>query len=233
MLTVPEKILFALATILTAVLAYGAVLRLVRIIGRGTGRPDWSVVPRRLAGVAAKTITLWPVFRARPIPSLLHAFVVWGFPYYLLVNISDVLRGYLPEFHILGRGSLGGLYRLGADLLSVAVLAGGGGAPPPRGLPRPPAPPSPAPLNLLPKPGRRSMGQLDPLDFEDQSVDQFGVARLEDLPWGGLMDAYACIMCNRCQDACPAYATGKVLSPAALEINKRYFLNQEGSRIAA
>jgi Fe-S oxidoreductase len=90
-----------------------------------------------------------------------------------------------------------------------------------------------APLNFLLKPERRSMGQLDPLDFEDQSIDQFGVARLEDLSWSGLMDAYACIMCNRCQDACPAYTTGKVLSPAALEINKRYFLNQEGSRLAA
>ncbi|MFQ5923834.1 MAG: (Fe-S)-binding protein [Anaerolineales bacterium] len=90
-----------------------------------------------------------------------------------------------------------------------------------------------APLNFLLHPERRSMGALDALDFEDESVEQFGVARLEDLSWKGLMDAYACIMCNRCQDACPAYETGKVLSPAALEINKRYFLNQEGSRLAA
>ena len=42
------------------------------------------------------------------------------------------------------------------------------------------------------------------------------------------MDAYACIMCYRCQEVCPAYNTGKVLSPAALEINKRYFLNSTG-----
>ena len=46
------------------------------------------------------------------------------------------------------------------------------------------------------------------------------------------MDAYACIMCYRCQQVCPAYNTGKVLSPAALEINKRYFLNSEGGRMA-
>ena len=46
------------------------------------------------------------------------------------------------------------------------------------------------------------------------------------------MDAYACIMCNRCQQVCPAYNTGKVLSPAALEINKRYFLNYYGAKIA-
>jgi Fe-S oxidoreductase len=46
------------------------------------------------------------------------------------------------------------------------------------------------------------------------------------------MDAYACIMCYRCQEACPAYNTGKVLSPATMEINKRYLLNAEGARLA-
>jgi Fe-S oxidoreductase len=89
-----------------------------------------------------------------------------------------------------------------------------------------------APINFLLKPERRSIGELDRLDFDDETAEQFGVERLEQLSWTGLVDAYACIMCNRCQDACPAYATGKVLSPAALEINKRYFLNQEGARLA-
>jgi Fe-S oxidoreductase len=40
-------------------------------------------------------------------------------------------------------------------------------------------------------------------------------------------------MCFRCQEVCPAYNTGKVLSPAALEINKRYYLNhEEGTKFA-
>ncbi len=42
------------------------------------------------------------------------------------------------------------------------------------------------------------------------------------------MDSYACIMCFRCQEVCPAYNTGKLLSPAALEINKRYNFNYGG-----
>ena len=54
---------------------------------------------------------------------------------------------------------------------------------------------------------------------------QLGAKRLEDLGWPRLLDAYACIQCNRCQDVCPATATGKSLSPAALEINKRMELN--------
>jgi Fe-S oxidoreductase len=90
-----------------------------------------------------------------------------------------------------------------------------------------------APINYLIRPERRSPGELEALDFEDESIEQFGATRLEDLAWNSLVDAYACIMCNRCQDACPAYNTGKVLSPAALEINKRYFINQEAKALAA
>jgi Fe-S oxidoreductase len=89
-----------------------------------------------------------------------------------------------------------------------------------------------APLNFLLKPPRRSIGELSRLDFDDQGIESFGVTRLEDLGWEQLMDAYACIMCYRCQQVCPAYNTGKVLSPAALEINKRYFLNYFGATIA-
>lgn len=89
-----------------------------------------------------------------------------------------------------------------------------------------------APLNFLLKPTRRSIGELSRVDFDDESIEVFGATRLEDLGWEQLMDAYACIMCYRCQEVCPAYNTGKVLSPAALEINKRYFLNQEGKQIA-
>lgn len=89
-----------------------------------------------------------------------------------------------------------------------------------------------APLNFLIKPERRSIGQLDALDFDDESIEQFGATRLEDLSWDLLLDAYACIMCYRCQEVCPAYNTGKVLSPATMEINKRYFLNEEGARLA-
>ena len=89
------------------------------------------------------------------------------------------------------------------------------------------------PINYVFKPVRRSMGELDKIDFEDESITQFGAAKLEHLSQAQLLDAYACIMCNRCQDACPANHTGKVLSPSALEINKRYQINQEGKALAA
>jgi Fe-S oxidoreductase len=71
-----------------------------------------------------------------------------------------------------------------------------------------------------------SSGVLPALELNLESEDQkLGANKLEDLGWPRLLDAYACIQCNRCQDVCPASATGKSLSPAALEINKRMELN--------
>jgi len=86
-----------------------------------------------------------------------------------------------------------------------------------------------APLNFALKPERKSIGQLGYINLEDESIEQFGAATLKDLAWNQVMDSYACIMCFRCQEVCPAYNTGKLLSPAAFEINKRYHLNDGGA----
>jgi Fe-S oxidoreductase len=86
-----------------------------------------------------------------------------------------------------------------------------------------------APLNFGLKPERKSIGQLSYINLDDQSIEQFGAAKMKDLGWEQIMDSYACIMCFRCQEVCPAYNTGKLLSPAALEINKRYHLNSGGT----
>lgn len=88
-------------------------------------------------------------------------------------------------------------------------------------------------INFLTKPKRSSLGALVPINFEDESIQEFGVDKIEKLPWTHLVDAYACIMCNRCQDACPAYVTGKELSPSALEVNKRYYLNEHLDELAS
>ena len=81
-----------------------------------------------------------------------------------------------------------------------------------------------APVNLALK--KEKTGALAPIDFEDESVEQYGAAKLEHLSWPRLLDAYSCIMCNRCAEVCPAVATGKALNPAALIINERYELDQ-------
>ncbi|MBL8130828.1 MAG: 4Fe-4S dicluster domain-containing protein [Anaerolineae bacterium] len=89
-----------------------------------------------------------------------------------------------------------------------------------------------APLNFLTRPRRTSLGEMPKIDFEDESVEQFGAEKLEHLPKTHLFDGFACIMCNRCQDVCPAYTTGKELSPSAYEINKRYLIRENMSALA-
>ncbi len=89
-----------------------------------------------------------------------------------------------------------------------------------------------APLNYLTRPQRRSLGELPPLDFEDETIEQFGAGKLEDLQQTQILDGFACIMCNRCQDVCPAYLTGKELSPSALEINKRFHIKNNWEQLA-
>ncbi|MFN8560238.1 MAG: heterodisulfide reductase-related iron-sulfur binding cluster [Anaerolineae bacterium] len=90
-----------------------------------------------------------------------------------------------------------------------------------------------APFNFLTRPRRTSLGEMEKIDFDDETREQFGAHRLEDLDKTQLVDAFACIMCNRCQDVCPAYTTGKELSPSALEINKRYMIREQMSGLAA
>jgi len=60
----------------------------------------------------------------------------------------------------------------------------------------------------------RSRGRLEPLRFDlpDDEL-RFGVATITDLTRKQVVDAFSCTECGRCQDACPAYATGKILSP--------------------
>jgi Fe-S oxidoreductase len=88
------------------------------------------------------------------------------------------------------------------------------------------------PVNISTRPKRKSLGALEPLDFEDETIEQFGATHLTDLSQTQVLDAFACIMCNRCQDACPAYVTGKELSPAAIEVNKRYHIRQHMPSLA-
>jgi Fe-S oxidoreductase len=42
---------------------------------------------------------------------------------------------------------------------------------------------------------------------------KFGAARVNDFSWKDLLDAFSCTECGRCQEACPAHATGKELNP--------------------
>ena len=55
-----------------------------------------------------------------------------------------------------------------------------------------------------------------------------GSGTVSDMTWKQVVDAYSCTECGRCQDACPAWATGKDLSPKLLIMGLRDHLFAEG-----
>ncbi|MFE1781556.1 (Fe-S)-binding protein [Streptomyces sp. NPDC059506] len=61
-----------------------------------------------------------------------------------------------------------------------------------------------------------------PIDFEDPGEDdQFGVSQVEHFSWKGILDFSTCTECGRCQSQCPAWNTGKPLSPKLLIMSLR------------
>jgi len=328
MLTPIEKILFAIATIVSLYYTFRGVQLIAKNISSGQGKIDWSLAWKRISDLIAKVVFFQPVFRFRLGPSILHAFIGWGFFIYLLVNVADLLYAYTGFKLLDNTGLFGDVYRLLADFLGVGILIGMASLAFRRYILRPPTLTTRettllhpkarmgilrdsaivsitffthnlmrllgesfhlalqgrtdswqpiastvsglwsgvdasmlmlgehitfwlslgavvaflpyfiyskhihlflAPLNFALKPERKSIGQLNYINLDDQSIEQFGAAQMKDLGWEQIMDSYACIQCFRCQEVCPAYNTGKVLSPAALEINKRYHLNYDGS----
>ncbi|PWH12372.1 MAG: [Fe-S]-binding protein [Anaerolineae bacterium] len=326
MLTLPEKIVFALAVLASLYFTWRGVQRIIKNIASGKGKPTWDLVLRQAGKALFKFLTFQPVFRFRFWPSLLHGLIGWGFLAFLLINLADLIYGYTGWRMLENTGLFGDVYRLVADIANVAILLGIVGMAVRRFLLRPehlstrqstllhpqarwgiwrdsaivagfiflhntarllaesfyvalhvPDPWQPfitavswlwvginpnlllagehvmfwlslgavvaflpyfpyskhlhlffAPINFALKPARRSMGELGYINLDDQTLEQFGAAKISDLGYEQIVDAYACIMCFRCQEVCPAYTTGKVLSPAALEINKRYTFNFGG-----
>lgn len=328
MLSPIEKVLFALAVLVSLYFTWRGVQRIIAHISGGQGKPDWSLIWKRLGGLIVKIGLFQPVFRHRLGPSILHGLIGWGFITFLLINLADLIYAYTGFKLLENAGWFGNVYRLIADIAGVALLVGIVGMAVRRFVFRPKnldpyqsthllpqarsgimrdsavvasfilihnlarlfgesfyvaesgvrdswqpfistvagwwsgmdannllagerlmfwlsigavvafLPYFPiskhihlffAPINYALKPERKSIGQLNYINLDDPSIEQFGAATMKDLPWEQIMDAYACVMCFRCQELCPAYATGKILSPAALEINKRYHLNGGGS----
>ncbi|MBE0682527.1 MAG: 4Fe-4S dicluster domain-containing protein [Anaerolineales bacterium] len=328
MLTLVEKILFVVATLVSLYYTYRGVMKIVAHISSGKGKADWSLIWKRVGELIVKVGLFQPVFRFRLWPSILHGLIGWGFLSFLLINLADLIYAYTGFKLLENTGLFGDVYRLIADFANVAIVGGILAMAFRRFILRPATlstrdttllhpkarfgilrdsaivatfifihntmrflgesfnlalaghtdswqpsisavaqlwagvdasvliagehiafwlsigavvaflPYFPyskhihlffAPLNFALKPERKSIGELSYINLDDQSIEQFGAAKMNDLGWEQIMDSYACIMCFRCQEVCPAYNTGKLLSPAALEINKRYHFNNHGT----
>ncbi len=328
MLSMPERVAFLLLVVVCGAFAYQGFSRVVKIVLRGRGADRTDGVAGRLVKALIDVGLQKPVFKARPWVSVFHAFVFFGFSFYLLVNVGDLLEAFVPGWTTIGKGGAAGLFNLLADVLSVLVLVGmvallfrrfvqkpkalsfnanvrihpgvdGGGvrrdslivgvfillhvgarwlgtvfhlAENGHGNPWLPTASLVAPLfngmspaaletavhvcwwlamglivvfliyfprskhlHLMVAPvnlaleRRTPRGQLDPVADPAQP----GAREITDLSWPQILDGWACIQCNRCQEVCPAHGAGTPLSPAALEINKRYFMNDNAAVLAA
>jgi Fe-S oxidoreductase len=324
MLTVVEKVLFVLLASGSLYFGGKKFYDVYRVIVRGKPDARLDNLPGRIRHALWIVFTQQSVFKTRPVVSFLHAMVFYGFVFYFLLNVVDVLEGFFA-FH--ARDGVWNPFNLLGDLLTASVLLGVLGLVIRRwiiqptdfafaanvplqdsvrsGIPRdstivsafilfhvgsrllfkatalahagldpfepvsslaaglfvgthpaslvglnhffwwgalgsillfiPYFPRSKhihlfmAPINLALK--KDHPGVLQPMDFENEET--FGASKLEEFSWPRLLDAYSCIMCNRCQDVCPATTTGKALSPSAILINERYELNNIFSNFAA
>lgn len=74
---------------------------------------------------------------------------------------------------------------------------------------------------------------MKPIDFTDESLTQYGAAKINDLSWKDTLDYYSCTECGRCQDLCPAWNTDKPLSPKKLVTDLKYNLFRNKDLILA
>jgi len=70
----------------------------------------------------------------------------------------------------------------------------------------------------------REDGGAVPLDELD--IDSFGVSTYDQYTWRQLIDGWSCTSCARCQDVCPAYASGKGLNPMQVIHDIRNYANE-------
>ena len=311
--------------------SYYTFKKMFSVISLGGGKLEWVKIAKNWRVGLGAFISQKTLFKTRPVIGFIHALVAWGFSLYLLVNLMDVLYGFIPNFKFFPNHFIGDIYRFFVDIFTVLVLIGiiyfivrrfiqkdkrliinepvllsnsavegmrfdsmivgsfitvhvgsrflsasfeiagnhsdwsqpaanlvakmWSGLNPETiifmehvtwwlalGLILMFLPYFPyskhahlfmGPINIMAATNRKSMAALEKIDFEDEDIEQYGAAQIQHLPQTQLLDGYACIQCNRCQDACPAYETGKELSPSAMEINKRYFFNENLDTLAS
>jgi len=321
-LSLAEKIAYLALVALCGLVAVPAFARIARVVRQGRPAERSDGLASRFVGTLIDIGLQRPMFKARPVASTFHALIFFGFSFYLLVNVNDVLEAFVPGWTTVGRGPVFGAFNLVSDLLSVAVLTGmifflvrrfvvkpkvlefnsnvvlhpkvaAGGIKrdslivgifillhvggrwtstamhvaheghgevtmptasllanafqgmSPQALDTGshvgwwlamglivlflPYFPRSKHIHLMIAPINLALGRHTPRGKLDDPADKAapGAANIAQLPWPQILNGYACIMCSRCQEVCPAHASGAPLSPAALEINKRYQLNEK------
>lgn len=74
----------------------------------------------------------------------------------------------------------------------------------------------------------RNKGRINKLNLEDENAESFGVVKFTDFSAKELLDVMACTECGRCQQECPAYNTGKPLSPKKVVLDIKEHILHDG-----
>src|ERR1051325_3792519 len=96
MLTTVEKILFIALALGAFYFAGAGFSQVFQTIRRGKPEDRFDRLPERIGRAVWIVATQQSVFKKRPLVSLLHALVFYGFLFYFLVNAVDVLEGFFP-----------------------------------------------------------------------------------------------------------------------------------------
>jgi Fe-S oxidoreductase/nitrate reductase gamma subunit len=94
-------------------------------------------------------------------------------------------------------------------------------------------------MHIITTPANHFMASLQPVGYVEpirdfETAESFGVGKLEEFTKKQIFDSDACTRCGRCQEGCPAYLSGKPLSPKkVVQDIKTYWLEQAPMAIAA
>ncbi len=327
MLSPPEQLAFILLVLVCGSLAFQGFRRIFSIVRSGQPAARTDDITRRMLKALIDVGLQKPLFKARPVVSLFHSFIFFGFSFYLLVNVNDILEAYVEGWTTIGSSHpLALVFNILSDLFSILVLVGmvyflnrrfifkpkvfefnsnvllqsavsQGGirkdslivgffiilhvgsrwlgtvfhlaekqqvewSMPAASLAAPlfygwpgletgihvawwlamglivlflPYFPRSKHIHLMIAPLNLTFANRDPKGRMNASLDSAnpGAETLFDLSWKQVLDSYACIMCTRCHEVCPAHLSGAPLSPSALEINKRFIINRNARALVA
>ena len=74
-------------------------------------------------------------------------------------------------------------------------------------------------------------GTMPSIDLE--TAEHFGAGRVQDFTWKELLDGYACAVCGRCTNSCPAHLSGKTLSPMHIVEDLKEYLIENSAQVKA
>ncbi|HTL52113.1 MAG TPA: (Fe-S)-binding protein, partial [Planctomycetota bacterium] len=74
------------------------------------------------------------------------------------------------------------------------------------------------------------IGAMSPIDLEKEGAEQFGVSKITDFTKPAALEMMSCTECGRCQEQCPAFATGKALNPKQVILDLKHHLLDFGAK---